>query len=322
MVKGCAGLGNRIFTLLEAIHYAEKTNRILLVDWGDGQYFEKGKNFFDIYFELKNSRYSSLNEAFEGLEQVSYTCAPIPFSNRLTASLYDLYTQVHNPYCTRIGHKFNLKGKLKSHWMLLRYYKGVNKLGLVSFLISCLRSSSFAMGENMSYIHDKVVVIFADYMPKLRHEMLDRLRIKDVYLTKFEKDKIYSDIKNSIGIHVRYTDLKPSVEIMRLVEHLKTHYKEKSFFLATDSHLIESIFESNFSNVLKIEKDLTSDQSAIHKKNRSTLSDDQSVIDFENSLKDLYFLSRCEKLYFQGNSSFSLLAAGWHTQEKFDWQKI
>jgi len=59
LVKGCAGLGNRIFTLLCAIEYAKKTNRKLIIDWGDGGYFHSNYNFFSDYFELDSVVYDA-----------------------------------------------------------------------------------------------------------------------------------------------------------------------------------------------------------------------------------------------------------------------
>ena len=36
ILKGCAGLGNRIFSILNAISYSKKTGRKLIIDWSDG----------------------------------------------------------------------------------------------------------------------------------------------------------------------------------------------------------------------------------------------------------------------------------------------
>jgi len=38
VLKGCAGLGNRLITLLKAIQYCKKTGRRLYVDWADGMF--------------------------------------------------------------------------------------------------------------------------------------------------------------------------------------------------------------------------------------------------------------------------------------------
>ena len=57
LIKGCAGLGNRIISLTKAIDYAIKTNRIIVIDWSDGLYFTEGYNFFEDYFIIKDLKY-------------------------------------------------------------------------------------------------------------------------------------------------------------------------------------------------------------------------------------------------------------------------
>lgn len=52
VLKGCAGLGNRLITLMGAIRYCERTQRILYVDWADGMFDQEGQNAFTQYFEL------------------------------------------------------------------------------------------------------------------------------------------------------------------------------------------------------------------------------------------------------------------------------
>ena len=57
LLKGCAGLGNRLFTLVNAAEYANQTNRTLIVDWNDGLYYPMDYNFFSDFFKLKNIEY-------------------------------------------------------------------------------------------------------------------------------------------------------------------------------------------------------------------------------------------------------------------------
>lgn len=54
-VKGVAGLGNRIFTLANALEIASKSNRSVLVDWSDGQIYPKGLDSFSTYFDAPNA---------------------------------------------------------------------------------------------------------------------------------------------------------------------------------------------------------------------------------------------------------------------------
>lgn len=53
VIKGFAGLGNRLRTIASGIEYAQKTNRKVIIDWSDGMFAEEGINAFDKYFILK-----------------------------------------------------------------------------------------------------------------------------------------------------------------------------------------------------------------------------------------------------------------------------
>ena len=50
LVKGCAGLGNRIFQL-SLLNYCIKNNRRLVIDWSDG-ILKKGEDVFKDFFHI------------------------------------------------------------------------------------------------------------------------------------------------------------------------------------------------------------------------------------------------------------------------------
>ena len=50
LVKGTAGLGNRLLFLLSALLYARLTERLLVVDWCDQTYSDDGTNAFPLLF--------------------------------------------------------------------------------------------------------------------------------------------------------------------------------------------------------------------------------------------------------------------------------
>ena len=57
ILKGCAGLGNRLFTIFSALSYCELSNRKLFIDWSDGQFGNKNKNVFRDYFFIDHPLY-------------------------------------------------------------------------------------------------------------------------------------------------------------------------------------------------------------------------------------------------------------------------
>src|SRR5258707_11755107 len=50
LVKGKAGLGNRILSLLGSILYADITSREIIVDWSDPAYSDDRTNVFNRFF--------------------------------------------------------------------------------------------------------------------------------------------------------------------------------------------------------------------------------------------------------------------------------
>ena len=93
LLKGCAGLGNRIYSALNALDYCIANNRKLVVDWSDGQFGEKGDNIFNDCFTINDEHfYDGPMEKIYNIED----CNPTNWKNKLSSSIYDLY-QVGSP---------------------------------------------------------------------------------------------------------------------------------------------------------------------------------------------------------------------------------
>ena len=70
LLKGAEGFGDRIQCLLQAIRYAERTGRTLVVDWRDDHWCHDGKTGFEAYFTLIGARSASVAKLAEALEDV------------------------------------------------------------------------------------------------------------------------------------------------------------------------------------------------------------------------------------------------------------
>lgn len=62
ILKGNAGFGDRLNTLLETIEYAQRTNRILVVDWRDSHWSHDGTTGFEHYFNINMENYMTMDE--------------------------------------------------------------------------------------------------------------------------------------------------------------------------------------------------------------------------------------------------------------------
>src|SRR5690554_3770745 len=100
ILKGVAGLGNRLFTLANAIEYTLNNNRIIIVDWSDGQFSQKGNNIFPKYFELIDITKDDLSAISSNItKQNSY---PKIWGQNPTASVYDIFEQAKSSKLNKV----------------------------------------------------------------------------------------------------------------------------------------------------------------------------------------------------------------------------
>jgi hypothetical protein len=80
IVKGKAGMGNRILSALDGILYSRITNRKLIIDWSDYTYSNDKSNVFPRFFTIHGL--SSLENFFDA-NYVKTVCPAIWQNQRL-----------------------------------------------------------------------------------------------------------------------------------------------------------------------------------------------------------------------------------------------
>ena len=111
ILKGCAGLGNRLYTLCSAIEYAQKTDRTLLVDWTDGQFAPEGVNAFQKCFDLKEVRAIKSWSEIKNLQ--GRTSLPKFWKENMDQGVYDLYVQLNSKHLKKIPRKLVPKSRFR-----------------------------------------------------------------------------------------------------------------------------------------------------------------------------------------------------------------
>ncbi len=329
LLKGCAGLGNRLFTLVNAAHYAHQTNRKLIVDWNDGLYFPMDYNFFHDFFYLDNVDYTApqQNEIADALSDKKLSFVPKIFKDKPEQDIYHNFISVHNSLAIKIHArlpKWKIFSCFGGSWIHNKY-TNANHSSFPVYLKNIFNGPAMPFGANLSKKYAQDVVVYADFIPFVEHEIVQRyFRLND-NLEAIMKD--WSDkfsIEQCIGVHVRSTDLKPSKDVNRLVTYLKEHHPESPVFLATDNSEVETLFHNNFSDIRSIKKEISNDQNRgihqIHIDKKEFSNEKQLLTD---ALSDMILLSRTKTLFYQGNSSFSTFSAKLRSMKaSFDWQKI
>ncbi|UKN01569.1 hypothetical protein K6119_17740 [Paracrocinitomix mangrovi] len=331
IVKGCAGLGNRLITLTSAISLAKKTNRSLIIDWNDGLYFREGYNFFDDYFNLIGVDYyaphaKELNNVIENLNTL--TVYPPLFKNKIEDNLYDHYVQAFNPLFTKLYHKFPklFSPKFGGIWVEKKHYKKTANFGFFKYLSCVMSKNSMPLGGHISHDYKEDVVLFADYRPTFNTDLFaNTFRLNESTIESINSKIRGHKIQDCIGVHVRATDMQPTNEISIIIDKLKKEFKGKKVFLATDNSTVEKLFLDAGLDMVSIDKEfVTSNEVGIHQV-YSKSKDFQGAKDsFEESIADMVLLSQTAFLFYQGNSSFSILSCAMRqsTNTNQDWLKL
>jgi hypothetical protein len=310
LVKGCAGIGNRLFTLAAAIGYARATGRTLLVDWRDGVFSEPGKNAFDLFFELNDVNYSGL----DALSRPFSSIYPDSMSDSLNDNLYDNFAAGYSVQLRKLKSISRLRGRLSrldSFWYYRKknnFQKPVHSDGKATMAL--FSSKHLEYGHKLSRNLDHQLVIFADYWPDEPAADFSHIMFKAVVTEKAQKLAVELGVKeNTIGIHIRCSDNKPGRELETLKACLEKEASSgKKIFLATDSREIEADFKSLLQSSMvvmqKFYPEKSTDENMHHWSKRSG---DYTYAEriFEESLLDLLLLSSCPQIWFQGNSSYS-----------------
>ena len=311
VVKACAGLGNRLVTIFSAIDYCKKNNRILVVDWSDGQFEKKGVNAFHKCFKLEDISNVDI-DSIDNWSSLSHSSGL--FKANKNEGVYDLYFDKHSKFWLKLPSKFFFNDKLKK---LRRRWQPI---------VDGAISNSLNYGSDLSYNLKHQILYYIDFLPYINYKDLP----KYVKLQPAIDEKVNSiceklNLKSSIGIHIRNTDKRPTKNIEILIEHIRSKHLSETVFLSTDSMEIENLFSEKVPNVVlfpKTKPKLNGEglhQWALYNKN-----EELKYILFEESVIEMFLLSKCNYLYYQGNSTFSNISKVYHLNKNncYDWLKL
>lgn len=303
-----------MFSLVAAIDFAKQTNRTIVVDWKDGVFSSKDKNAFTIFFELNDVDFCDFDE-FVG-SSANLSCYPHCYKGNLDKGLYDLFMAGSSNYLKKLPGISRLTGRLSrlsEFWMYSpadNFGKSVSSDWLA--IKSLFSTKYMEFGHKLSATRKEDVVVFADYWPGVINETLFRhIIIKSELIAKYESIRLKLGITNeTIGLHVRFSDKKPTKEFEKLIDYLNSH-NTKELFLCTDSRHVENTFRDTFKNRLIVFRKFSpgnNDSKNMHHWSMRNNDYSKAELIYEESLIDLLLLASCKKILYQGNSSYSKLA--------------
>lgn len=329
IVKGCAGLGNRLLTAASALEYAEKTDRTLFIDWEDGQYGPEGENVFYSHFEIENSfgpkSYSEL--------EIDHDVYPVSIRNSYRRMWNHLFVSGRSNLLRRFPARLLPRGRasmIHGFWHLLQDGGRIDRTSDSDAIRAIFNTNAVPLGGNYAEGIAAKTVFFADYTPSIKLDYLRRIVPNRSLLDRVEALTAKNDLHgNCLGLHIRMSDKKPDDHqgLSDLISLLRSKFGGARIFLATDNSNVERYLKDVFTekSVLTTDKYLPvlNEGVGLHELNfKSPHLKNHQIL--EESIIDMWLLSKCEYLFYQGNSAFSGISRRLHQDQTkcFDWQSL
>lgn len=284
IVKGKEGLGNRLFSALTGIVYAQLSGRKLIIDWSDHIYSSDGTNIFNIVFNC------SMNCPTQDVPETD-SINPAVWRGNLHRSVYEmdkLDGNITNNIESRL--KFSIDpAKLQYDEEILIMWSPSNRIGQLREQYNS-RFPEFASLTTDS-ISRGLLKEYLILSPPIRERVV---RFK---LERFNKA--------TVGVHVRYTDKTVMLSnIQKRLQRLRKRMPDLQIFLSTDNEDIKTMFEQKYPSVITTPHWYPKRGMSIHG-NQYCPDPTESCIE---ALIDLYLLAECDYLIVDTTSSFSYMA--------------
>lgn len=282
LVKGIAGLGNRMLSALTGILYARLTGRRLIVDWRDPTFSNDGTNAFYRFFQCS---LSSPNDEIPETDSVN----PIIWRGHL----HEHATNMRKPY------KNN-----KEFWQRtsidltkLDYQEDVLVMWTYTQKVDLLRSHF--KGEFKGFAETSTEAILSKL---LREDLIIHPQIRKG-VNGFKGNNFR---EKTLGVHVRYTDHRASLwAIFKKLNALLERELGLQIFLATDNIQIKNMFEESYQNVITTPHWYPAPGLRLHEGQNRPDPMESGI----EALLDLYLLAECDYLIIDTSSSFSHVAS-------------
>ncbi len=281
VVKGIAGLGNRILAVLTGILYARLSGRILIVDWRDSTYSHDGSNAFPHLFHCPSCR---------STEYIPTTDSVLPLFWR--GRLHESVEHLRKPF-----------GNNKEFWLMssidmdrLDYPEDVLVMWTYIDKVELLRKHFKTSLNELHQVSSRVI--------------LSRLLREGLLLHPLIRERV-EEFKNNFlsgktaGVHVRFTDHRAKLKsILKKLDVLLKQETELQIFLATDNLMVKNLFQERYRTVITTQHWYPAPGSRIHQNPGCTDRLENAV----EALVDLYLLAECNYLIVDTSSMFSYLA--------------
>lgn len=286
LVKGAAGLGNRILCALTGILYAQLTGRQVIIDWRDPVYSDNEVDVFPLLFHSSHCM---------SVSQIPDTRSVYPTS--WIDHLHESAEQVRRRSLPGKGWDPNRWNRVSIDLRRLDYPETVVVLWFFTEEIDRLRrhfkkGAAELRGQSTKHILRR----------QLRMTLTPTQSIRQRVNT-FKRERFGSQM---IGVHVRFSDKRSRIrKIRQKLDQLLKSNPQAGVFLATDNLQIQDLFCHEYPGVVTTPKWYPAPGSRSH---RNPECPDR-VENAKEALVDLCLLAECDYLILDESSAFSYVAS-------------
>ena len=291
IVKGKAGLGNRLMCLLAAMLYAEMSGRRLCVDWTvPGYGNQRTLNLFPHLFAAPANAIE-----IEALDPVT-SVTPSLWCGNLNRSVDELMA----PY-DRQSLEWDQDPRLIALSSIdqrrLDYRETIAVRWAWLADLDELRPHMNAHYADLAGLSEMEILrtvarLRLDVSPEIK-ELVDEFRRES-----------FAGV--TIGVHVRYSDRKcPYQGYPARIDQILSHYPDASIYLATDNSDVEGFFRERYPRLLTRQKWFSPPGRPLHRGNHEV----DMLRREKDALVELCLLSQCDHLLYHSRSSFGAMAS-------------
>jgi len=285
LVKGRAGLGNRMLSALTGILYARLTDRRLLVDWSDPLYSDDGSNAFHRFFRCLSCSPTSGIPATDSV-----------FPSIWRGRLHESSTAMQGRYGPHTS---------SESWQQLSSID-LTKLDYQEDVVVMYTST-----EKVGLLRNHLVARFKELEGVTKQAILSKLLREDLVLQPEIREQVahFKDNhfgKATVGVHVRYSDHRTHLwAILKVLNTLLKREPNLQIFLSTDNIAVKEMFEESYPTVITTPHWYPPPGLSLTQTWARPIRAEQGI----EALVDLYLLAECEYLIIDTSSSFSYVAS-------------
>jgi hypothetical protein len=303
LVKGFAGLGNRMFVALSAILYAQLSGRRLVFDWNDSVYSDDGSDVFRHFFVCAGAG---------GIEEIPATdsVAPAIWRGRLGESVSDVYREYNRLRYARLLSRLErarvvrrsvrrarFRRRSSIAVSTLAYEERVAVLAVWPVRLDAMRP--FLRRGSADLAHTATAAIQRSLLAEtlLLHPRL-RARVDAFREAHFNGP--------TAGVHLRLSDRRVRVEaILEALDELRRRRPDLGVFGATDSIEGKELLERRYPDVIMTSHWFPPRGRPLHNNPEVPSRLENGV----EALVDLYLLGGSDFFVGDTTSSFARLAS-------------